>query len=264
MKRKLWLCCLVFGTLAACSKKDKDNAPSAAAKYLTQMTQETGGITTAYTLSYDDKKRLTAYVEKEEGVLTTERALTYDASGRLVKLKNDHPQEGTYEEYTFTYNAAGVPEKYVRKISDDDGLKTTINGTYTIANGKVTRITEKDTDPENPIEIYMDFTYAGNNVTKVAVSSDEAPTVVSSIELTHGGKKNPLRAGLQLNYALLSDLALEALSENETLTMELRIGNNVQLQSTTTYQYDAQGYPTSSEEHENGSNEVTKTTYQYK
>lgn len=264
MKRKLWLCCLAFAAMAACSKKDNDNPPSGVTKYLTKMTQEADGIHTEYTLTYDGKNRLTGYLEKEDGATATERALTYDGAGRLVKLENDHPQEGTYETYTFTYTAAGAPEKYVRRISDDDGLKTTVNGTYTITNGKVARITEKDADPENPMEIYTDFTYTGNNVTKVTVSSSEDPAVISAVELTHGGKKNPMRAGLPLNYAILPDLALETFSENEILTLKLTLGGNVQMQSTTTYQYNAEGYPTSSEERETGSNDVTKTVYQYK
>lgn len=264
MKRKLWVCCAALAALTACSKKDKDNQPAAATKYLSTMTEQSNGLSSSYTLTYDGSNRLTAYVEKEAGAVTTSRQLTYDAAGKLVKLTNDHPEEDTYEEYTFMYDAAGAPKNYIRKISDDDGLETTINGAYTITNGKVMRITETDMDPENHMVINMDFTYAGHNVTRVSSTVNGGQGLTSVVEVTHGGKKNPLHPGLQLPYAMLADLALETYSENEIISIRSYIGNTLQMAYTNTYRYDADGYPVSSEQHEEGSGEVTKTTYQYR
>ncbi len=264
MKRKLWLCCAVLAALTACSKKDKDNRPSAATKYLTAMTEQSNGLSSSYTLTYDGSNRLTAYVEKGAGAITTSRELTYDAAGKLAKLKNDHPEENTYEEYTFKYDAAGVPESYIRQVSDDDGLKTTITGAYTITSGKVTRITETDMDPENHMVTNMDFTYAGHNVTKVTSTVNGGQGLTSVVEVTHGSRKNPLHPGLQLPYAMLADLALETYSENEIISIKSYIGNMLQISYTNTYRYDADGYPVSSEQREEGRDEVTKTTYQYR
>lgn len=92
---------------------------------------------------------------------------------------------------------------------------------------------------------------------------EKNPATESVSTFTYGTKKNPL-GGMKLPYALIStELLLQAFSPNETTSLSMKLGP-ISFSSATTYKYDAEGYPTSAETKEAGSNDVTKITYQYK
>lgn len=265
MKKKLFLLFLASTAFTAC-KKDKDNSGGDngpdVIKYIASISEKSAdGTTVTQQFTWNAQHQLTR-LQSNDGDI---RELTYDTGGRLVKLVANHTDAGTVDEYTFTYTTAGLPEKYKRHVTDNDGLDGTADGTYTITGGKVTKIIERN--PATGDEAYMNFTYAGNNISKITLlagkngTPDPATEAVSTF--TYGAKKNPL-GGMQLPYALLStELPLLAFSPNETKSMSMKLGN-ISFSSTATYQYDAQGYPTSSETKEEDNSEVIKVTYQYK
>ncbi|RPE08349.1 hypothetical protein EGT74_14960 [Chitinophaga lutea] len=261
MKKTVFLLLIAGAAFTAC-KKDKNNGGQPnITKYITKMTEKDAeGLETTIDFTWNAKNQLVTLTDSDGPT----RTFTYDGAGRLIKQKMENGDES--EEYTFTYTAAGLPEKYVRRSVDGNGDEGVFNGVYTITDGKVSKIFEKDTDPESGHETYVEFGYAANNLATVTAvagnNGTQDPVTKAVITLTHGSKRNPA-AAMQLKYALTSELAIEAYSANEIKTLTMKFLGNT-LTSTTTYEYDAAGFPTSSQTKEEDSDDVTKTTYQYK
>jgi YD repeat-containing protein len=257
--RKLILGAFIALTFAAC-KKEKDPTPAPGpgpgpdpgtpAKLLKRITKTENGQTTLYTLNYDDNKRLVSYTsnDQSEGL-----QFTYDNSGNVVKMEEQHDQ--VHNIYTYTYNN-GVPvsgnfKSYIVHGSEQEELDENDDLTYTVQNGRVTKILMKMNLQQQEIPFVL--TYTDGNVTRIQTEGSTA----YAANFTYGNKKS----GIPQVYKYVLDQAgfsLHFYAKNEVLSESYDFpGTQNDNSVTTTYTYDSDGYVLTSQEGN------TKMVYEY-
>ncbi len=235
-------------------KKDNNegDAPSGSSKYLKSFVTTTDGESATYVLTYDSKKRLVGYGSEQDDYRSK---ITYDNRDNPTKFELE--SENQTQVFVITYNDAGVPVSAISTLTDLDNPGETIETdiTYEVANGKINKMRFTD---ETGHETSYTLGYAGNNLTKVALETEEG-----KLELTwkYGTKKSPFGAA-RFKYLVIPDLFSVFSSENEIIESKLDFLGIGSATSTFSYVYDAAGYPTSGTETDEDGHKTT-TTYQY-
>jgi YD repeat-containing protein len=228
--------------LSSCKKESSAPAPGPgpdpAAKLLKTLTKTAGGQTTVYTYTYDDTKRLRE-VRSADGQEIT--LITYDAAGRPVKVEETEQQFRNIYTYTWANNVpvsatfkswekhAGAADELI----EDDVL------TYTVAGGKVTKIDLHMLLSDDHAS--FNLTYNGHNLTEVADGNG-----FYKATFTYGSKRSPFPAisSYVLDQAGFS-LLLYAKHEITSFSFDFP-GTVLDKTVTSTFTYDAAGYPLTS------------------
>ncbi|TCZ71761.1 hypothetical protein [Flaviaesturariibacter aridisoli] len=241
MKRTLFAAtALAALSLTAC-KKDKDNETTGggtpAQQYLKKFTETQNGVATVFTLTYDNQHRLLNFKNADNSETT---AFTYDAAGNLVKVEETEPN--FFNVYTYTYangkpatatfkswqRAAGQPDQ----LFEDDVL------TYTVTNNRVSAI---------HLEMLQDGDEADFNLTynadgELAEARDGQGFYKANF--TYGTHKSAFPSISpwildQAGFSLLFYTRHELLSTAYDFP-----GTALDRTETTTYTFNAAGYPT--------------------
>ena len=232
---------LVF---SAC-KKDKDNHSGSNGggngKLLKKVTKTEAGHTVAYNLNYDGNKRLTS-ITSNDGSETT--SFTYDNAGNVTKVER---KEGNYyTTFTYTYNN-GIPVSGTLKLElkvagEPDDLQQDDEFTYTVTNNQVTKIHTKNKTDGLEYDITLSYKPNGN-LEKAVYSGHEDYSY--SVVYTYGNKK-PAFPTLS-KWVLDLGFSLEFAANNALISTLIDLpGDTYDLEFTTTYTYDAAGYPITS------------------
>lgn len=233
------LTALVF---TACKKDKNDNnggdgGNNPGTKLITKMTETENGETTVFTFIYDNAKRLSKYGSADGKELTT---FTYDAAGNVTKV--EYTEEEYKGIYSYTY-ANGVPvsgtfKGWKKHGGEPDVLIEDDELTYTVANNLVTKI--KLYMKQNDAEVEMNFTYANGNLATVESLNEAFPYKAT---FGFGNKKSPFP---QISKYILDQAGFSLLfSSQHELTKAVYDfpGDELDRTTTTTYTYDASGYP---------------------
>ena len=230
--KKQFLTLLVATATAFTACKD-DNDLTIKTKVLSKLISTEDGENTTYSFNYDSNKRLTSFGTADNSEKTS---FTYDAGGNLTKLENIEGDSKVVFEIVYT-NASPVTGSL--KTYEDAQLQSTINLEYTLANGKVTEIIQKIQNQEFGKST---LTYQNGNVTKIETVSVGGGTFTHSY--TYGTKKS-MFTNPAVKYVLdPAGITASFIAKNEVLTETLDSqGTDFDVNSTTTYTYDAEGYP---------------------
>lgn len=249
MKKQLIVLAIAGLAFTACKK----DSTTKSTQLLKKVAEIENGDTTFTTLSYDNSKRLTL-VKTED----SETKLTYTGNNLTTvenKIENDKNKlEITYE--------GAKPKSAVYTVYEGNVLKDTYKVTYTLnAANQVTEILMKDNANTNVVSKQV-LTYTNNNITKV--QSYVGTTLAVTLDMTYGSKKNPL-ANARIAYVVDAFLA-DSYSANEVVKQKSTIGN-VEDEVTSTYTYDANGFPLTADVSEktlpNGTPELSKLVFTY-
>lgn len=260
MKKVILLAGMLSALVFSSCKKDKNdddngggNNPTT--KLIKKMTEIENGVTTVYNFTYDNAKRLTGFASTDGKESTT---FTYDAAGNLVQVQSI--EEDFKNIYTYTYQngvpVSGTFKSWERHGSEPDQLYEDDELIYTVANGQVTKIKliMKQEDDEE-MEMDMDITYSNGNLSKV----ESAPNSMLPYKATFvfGNKKSPFP---QISKYILDQAGFSLFfsSKNELITAAYDFpGTELDRTTTTTYTYDASGYPLTANDGQ------VKITYEY-
>lgn len=245
---------LAILALSSC-KKDKDKndpapGPGTNARLLKKVTQVEGNQTTVYNLTYDAAKKLQSIISADNKEKTL---FTYDAAGNLTKV--DETEEEFHNIYTYTY-ANGVPatgtfKSWQLTAGEPDDLIEDDLLTYTVTNNVVTKIHLNMT--QAAMEADFELNYTNGNLTNVkSVGNDWFKA-----DFTFGTKKSafPVVSKWVLDQAGFS---LQFASKNELIRAAYDFpGAGLDKVVTSTYTYDAAGYPLTSNDGE------VKLTFEY-
>lgn len=206
-------------SLASCKKGDDNNnnggeTPVKKLKYLSQLkTTGTDNLTTTATFTYDDKKRIST-------IKYPTSTVTYAYNGnQLFSVENDQPSTAFRDVVEFTYATDGTIASARKRTYRNTAPPVDVTYNFYYTAGKITQIKH---------EIYMDtYTYdSRGNCTKVFFDQYNFGN-----DYTYDDKPNSTTNGFP-KYVLTSEVS-NAATNNQTN----RTGN------TTTYTYDADGYP---------------------
>lgn len=232
MKRQFLTLFLATATVfTACKNNDDD--PVIKTKVLSKLISTEDDENITHTFNYDSKTRLTSFGTADN---TEKTSFTYDASGNLNKVENI---EGDTKNVFEVVYVNAVPTTGTLKVYEDSELESTFNFEYTVANGKVTEIIQK---VQNQQAAKSTITYVGGNVSKIETVSTGLGTFTHTY--TYGTKKS-MFTNPAVKY-VLDPIGITAsfLAKNEVLTESFdNPGTEFDVNSTTTYTYDAQGYP---------------------
>lgn len=251
MKTQLVIGLIGLASLVGCTK-DESGSPTNT-KYLQKYVVTENGGNTTHTISYDNKKRITAIASTEDEY----RAIvTYDNKDNVTQLSLD--VEGDKQVISITYNNAGQPQSAVMKtrLAEQPNVEKTTSITYQVANDKVTKIKFVD-EEQNLFEHTL--TYTGNNLTKLLTTGNAGQIIMT---YKYGSKKSPF-TGARFKYVLLPDMFELLYSENEVIENTIDIPNILSITTKTTYQYDTAGYPTSAEDRNEDGQIERKIVYHY-
>lgn len=250
MKKQLIVLALAGLAFTACKKDDN---PSESKQLLKKIAEIENGDTTYTNLSYDSQKRL-VLVKTEEN----EVKLTYSGNNLSV-IENKEGDDKTKLEVTYD---GGKPKTGVFTVFEDNVLQETYKISYTLdAANRVTEIVVKDNANANVISKQV-LTYTNSNISKV--QSFLGTTLLSTVDLTYGSKKNPF-SGIKIDYVVDAFLA-DAYSANEVVKQKQTV-SDVSSETTNTYTYDSKGYPVKADVSEktlpNGTPELRKLMFTY-
>ncbi|GGG80911.1 hypothetical protein GCM10007415_11800 [Parapedobacter pyrenivorans] len=245
------LICLVVAS--GCKKDRERESLSNTTKYLQRYMTTTDGVSSTYTLLYDDKNRLVAYNSEEDNYHSK---VTYDGNDNPIKFELE--SEGAKQVFEITYSNTGIPLSATSVLTypANPELEFETAVAYETANGKVSTMRFSNESGEESI---YTLSYTGKNLTRVALTSDN-----SELQLTwkYGNKKSPFSAA-RFDYLVIPDLFGVFSSENEIIESKLDITGLGSFISTYAYQYAATGYPSSAVEKDEDGKE-SRTTYLYK
>lgn len=236
---------LTLLVISSC-KKDKDSDGGSYnggnTKLLKKVTKTENGTTTVYNLKYEGNKFKS--FSSTDNLEST--AFTLDAAGNVTKVEiRDH---NDYRTYTYTYNN-GIPVsgtlKTVQKVAGepDDVLQDDVF-TYTVVNNQVTTIKQEMKIAETELTASLTYNSTGN-LDKVTIDGDEAYV----ISFTYGTKKTAYPN--MTKWVLDLGQTLEFYAKNELLTSFYDFpGTEFDFTYTTSYTYDADGYPLTSDDGE--------------
>jgi hypothetical protein len=240
---------LVFNSCKKDKNSDDDNNNGGKTKLLKKVTRTENGATTVFNLNYENNK-LKSF-GSADGLETT--ALTFDGSGNITKMETrDHNE---YITYTYTYNN-GIPVsgtiKGMQKVAGEpDNLTQDDVLTYTVVNNQVTKIkTQMNMDDmEETVNFFYNST---GNLEKAVLEGDEAYSVLFTWGTKKPGFPTMSKWVLDIRYAL------QFFAKNELLTIFTDFpGTQFDITHTTSYTYDSEGYPLTSDDGE------TKLKFEY-
>jgi hypothetical protein len=235
-------------------KKDKDsndgNNNGSKTKLLKKVTKSENGNTSVYNLTYDGsqfKSFTTA-----DGLEYT--SLTVDGSGNITKMETrDH---NYYTTYTYAYSN-GVPVtgtvKTMHKVAGepDDVIQDDVLA-YTVVNNQVTKIKKqmKVADMEETVNLAYNST---GNLEKATLEGEESFSVLFTWGTKKPGFPTISKWVLDIGYTL------QFFAKNEMLTAyyDFPGGTQFDYELKTTYTYDSDGYPLTSDDGE------TKLKFEY-
>jgi hypothetical protein len=180
-------------------------------------------------------------------------AFTFDAAGNITKVEiRDH---NDYKTYTYGYSN-GIPVngtlKVVHKVAGEpDGVLQDDVYNYTVVNNQVTTIKQQMKIAETELTANLTYNSTGN-LDKVTIIGDEAYVVSYTYGTKKPGFPNMTKWVLDLGQTL------ELFAKNELITAFYDFpGSDFDFSYTTSYTYDADGYPLTSDDGE------TKLKYEY-
>ncbi|WP_207511296.1 hypothetical protein [Longitalea luteola] len=245
MKKIFWLAGVMTLLVVSSCKKDKDSNGGdngGNTKLLKKVTKTENGITTIYNLNYEGNK-LRSFNSTDNLEST---ALTFDAAGNITRIEiRDH---NDYSTYMYTYNN-GIPVsgslKVVHKVAGEpDDIVQDDVFTYTVVNNQVTTIKQEMKLAETELTANLTYTNTGN-LDKITIDGDEVYTV----SFTYGTKKPGFPT--MSKWVLGLGETLEFYAKNELLTAFYDFpGTDFDFSYTTSYTYDADGYPLTSSDGE--------------
>ncbi|WP_442795200.1 hypothetical protein [Pelobium manganitolerans] len=229
MKTKLLALALACLAFTAC-KKDDNDAPKNA-KLVKKIISIEDGDTTSTSFSYDANRRINL-VKINDG---TQIKLAY-AGDLLSTIETINEDDNSKLVVSYDGNK---PVSAVQSVYEDDELINKFKYTYTLnANNQVKEILIKDSTNTTVIGKQV-ITYNGNNVSKY--ENYVGDNLVSSQEMTYGSKKSAFY-NARVKYILDPSVA-EAFSANDLLKQKYTFAGQSR-EITSTYTYDAEGFPT--------------------
>ncbi|WP_345257145.1 hypothetical protein [Flaviaesturariibacter amylovorans] len=225
-------------SLASC-KKDTDentNQPGTTTRILKKMTRTENGQSTVFTYSYDAaSKRLNGYTSNTG---TEHAEFTYDNAGNLIEV--DETEANFHNIYSYSYVNNKPATATFKSWQITGGGNTLIEDdalTYTVTGNRVTAIhlvmsdgTEED----------FALTYDGNGE---LVSSVSATPDLYAATFTWGNKRSPFP---QVSKWVLDQagFSMQLYAQRDNLSAAFDFpGTMFDTTLTTTYTYDAAGYP---------------------
>ena len=247
MKKVFLLAGALTALVFTSCKKDKDDdnnnggGNNPATKLIKKMTETENGVTTVYNFTYDNAKKLTGFASTDGKESTT---FTYDAAGNVIKVESIEDEFKNVYTYTYTNGVpvSGTLKTWEKNGSEPDELIEDDELTYTVSNGQVTKLKlyMKQADEE----LTMDFTYANGNLSKVETAQNSIFPYKATF--VFGTKKSPFP---QISKYVLDQAGFSLFfsSKNELVTAAYDFpGTDLDKTTTTTYTYDASGYPLTS------------------
>lgn len=252
MKKQILLGLVCIGMAGSCKKKDDDISPQPAAKQLISAVTSISGRTVSYQLLYDSKNRLTEYKSLEDEYKSK---VTYDAKDNPVKFEIE--SDGTRQVFDVKYGDNGIPTGTTHQLFDPEkpGEVTQTQITYEISGGKIGKM--KISDGTGVSFSYL-LTYAGNNLTRITNDAGEL-----ILGWKHGSKKSPYSSG-RFKYPVVPDLFPLFSSENEIIETTIFLPEYGLVVFKDEYEYDADGYPTSSVTKDDEGGLVQRTEFRYR
>jgi hypothetical protein len=253
--KKIFLLAGAFTMLvfSSCKKDKKDSADGnnngGKTKLLKKVTKTENGAATVFNLTYDGnqfKSFTTA-----DGLEST--AVTLDGSGNVTKI--DIRDHNDYTTYTYAYSN-GVPVtgtvKTVHKIGGepDDVIQDDVL-TYTVFNNQVTKIKKQMKVIDTEETVTLSYNSAGN-LEKAVLEGEEAFSVLFTWGTKKPGFPTMSKWVLDIGYTL------QFFAKNEMLMVFFDFpGTQFDQELKTTYTYDSDGYPLTSDDGE------TKLKFEY-
>ena len=240
MKIKFLLATAVASIMALTScKKDDPVTPApgtpGVSKKLKKVTTTEAAVTTVFNLTYDGNNRLLSYKNNAN----TEFVLfSYDAQGNLTGIEEKEKEFHNFYNYTYQNNVpvSGVFKSWELVAGQPDELIEDDKLTYTVSNGKVSKIKLEMLQDGSELDLLL--TYTGNNLTKVASDGLFAYTADFSFG-THRSAFPKVS-----NYVLdQAGFSLLFASNNEMLSASFDFpGTALDKTVNTQYTYDSNGY----------------------
>jgi hypothetical protein len=229
MKRNTLIFMLLTSVgLLSCTKESKqDVAMDNPERYLTRITENKGTAITITTLTYDEKKRLSA-------IKTGDKLTTYSyTSDKLTNVDINDGEEKTSLEITYkdNYPLKGIAEVRVAGI-----LKRTLNYDYLSSLSRMGQINVYE-NGSNTRRLYYDYDN-GNIISTIEVAN----RVFTNYDYQYGEKKNVF-----FNASIRWSLGVESVdrvSTNEILTIKTE-SKGLRHQKSFSYVYDTDGMPLS-------------------
>ncbi len=252
MKKQILLALVCIGVAGSCKKKDDDINPQPAARQLTSTVVSINGQSVTYRLVYDNKNRLTEYGSPEDQYKST---VSYDAKGNPVKFEIESDE--TRQVFEVTYGENGVPVSTIHKLFEggSPGEVSENRITYEISGGKIGKM--KIADDTGVVYSYL-LTYSGNNLTRLTNDAGEL-----LLGWKHGTKKSPYSSA-RFKYPVIPDLLPLFSSENEIVEMTVILPEYGPVSFQEEYEYDTDGYPTSSVMKDEAGNVIRRTGFHYR
>ena len=240
--RLLFVSAIVFIFASACKKSSDDKTPTGNTELLTQIVYtNSGGTTKTTTLKYDSQNRLIEYLDNSSA--PSDNKISYDSNNRIT----DYYETSTYflqgsqiantnnQHTTYNYNTANTIVANITYYTNANSPASTTE-TFTLnAQGQVIR---NDFGTNN----YAIYTYDG------------AGNVLTESDYSNGTK---LRYAFSYGYDQQKSSYSSQKGNIYTLVLPARINNpvmqtmvnasttpSVTTTTTSTYLYDANGYPT--------------------
>lgn len=252
MKKQILLGLVCIGMAGSCKKKDDDLSPLPGAKQLTGTATSISGRLVTYQLVYDSKNRLTEYNSPEDQYKSK---VTYDAKDNPVKFEIE--SDGTTQIFEVKYGENGIPSGTTHKYYDPEtpGEVTETRIAYEISGGKIGKM--KISDGTGVVFSYL-LTYAGNNLTRITTDAGEL-----ILGWKHGSKKSPYSSA-RFRYPVIPDLFPLFSSENEIIETTVFLSEYGLVTFKEEYEYDTDGYPTSSVMKDDEGGLVRRTEFRYR
>ncbi len=252
MKKQILLGLVCIGIAGGCKKKNDDVTPQPGDKQLTSTVTTLNGQSVTYQLVYDGKNRLTEYNSVEDQYRSK---VTYDDRDNPVKF--EVISDETTQIFDVKYGENGVPVSAVQKLfatqTPGDVSETRI--TYELSGGKISKM--KIADADGTAYSYL-LTYSGNNLTRVVNDAGEL-----LLGWKHGSKKSAYSSA-RFQHPVIPDLLPLFSSENEIVEMTVVLPEYGPVSFKEEYQYDTDGYPTSSVMKDEAGNIIRKVDYRYR
>lgn len=243
--KKIFLSASVLAiAFTACKKENTSNPttptdPGSSSKLLKKITETQNGQATVYNFSYDAAKRLTSVKTTDN---TESIDFTYDANGNVTKM--EQREDNNFRNvYAYTYNN-GVPvlatlKSWELTAGEPDALYEDDVLTYTLANNLVTKINVNMKMLDKSVD--FELSYASNNLSKIVATGTQGFDYSASF--TYGDKK-PVYPRV-FNYVMdPSGYAVQFFAKNDIRKVVFDLpGTTGDKSITTTYTYDAAGYP---------------------
>lgn len=250
MKKQFFTLLLATATVFTACKND--DVPVIKTKVLSKLISTEDDETTTHTFNYDVNKRLTSFGTADNEEKTS---FTYDAGGNMTKVENIEGEDKQVFEVAY---ANGIPTTGSLKSYDGNQLESTINFEYTVADGKVTEIIQKIQTQQIAKST---ITYQNGNVTKIETVSTGAGIFTRTY--TYGTKKS-MFTNPAVKYVIdPAGITANFMAKNEVLTENMDSpGTEFDINSTSTYTYDTQGYPLTA--NVTSGDEVVTIKFEYK